>query len=194
MNAYTAAATLVLLLSTSLASAQSLGDLARQEEARRKTIRAPAKVYTNGDLRGGGRATPPPPPVRNAEPPEPPEPPEPGEGSDSPTPAPAKAGSAAAATEGTNTEAYWRDRILRARTDADRSRTYLEALQSRINALTMDFVNRDDPAQRALIEADRTKALGELSRLKTELDKQLKAIDDTLEEARRAGVPPGWLR
>lgn len=195
MNAYTAVATLVLLLSTALASAQSLGDLARQEEARRKTIRAPAKVYTNGDLRGGGgRTAPPPAPARNAVSPEPAEPPEPEEPSGSSTPAAPKAASAAASPEGTNTEAYWRDRILQARTDADRSRTYLEALQSRINALTMDFVNRDDPAQRALIEADRNKALAELSRLKIELDQQLKAIDGILEEARRASVPPGWLR
>ena len=35
-------------------------------------------------------------------------------------------------------------------------------MQTRINALTTDFVNRDDPAQRAVIEHDRQKALAEL--------------------------------
>src|SRR5258706_9026645 len=33
------------------ASAQTLGDVARQEEARRKTVKAPGKVYTNDSLR-----------------------------------------------------------------------------------------------------------------------------------------------
>ena len=36
----------VVVLGTSL-GAQSLGDLARQEEARRKAIKQPAKTYTN---------------------------------------------------------------------------------------------------------------------------------------------------
>ena len=39
----------------------------------------------------------------------------------------------------------------------------LEALQSRVNALSTDFVNRDDPFQRAKIAEDRQKALSEMS-------------------------------
>jgi len=34
----------------------------------------------------------------------------------------------------------------------------------------------------------------ELERLKKEIQQQTKAIADIEEEARRAGVPPGWLR
>ena len=68
-------------------------------------------------------------------------------------------------------------------------------MQTRINALTTDFVNRDDPAQRAVIaqrppEGDRRARPPEEGRRST--DK--KAIADLEEEARRAGVPPGWLR
>src|SRR5258705_13027913 len=40
-----------LVMFASLASAQTLGDVAKKEEARRKDVKAPAKVYTNGDLR-----------------------------------------------------------------------------------------------------------------------------------------------
>src|SRR5258706_5223324 len=40
-----------LVLAASLASAQTLGDVAKKEEARRKDVKTPAKVYTNGDLR-----------------------------------------------------------------------------------------------------------------------------------------------
>ena len=67
-------------------------------------------------------------------------------------------------------------------------------MQTRINALTTDFVNRDDPAQRSVIEQNRNKSIAELARLNTSVKDTQKAIDDLLEEARRAGVPPGWLR
>jgi hypothetical protein len=69
-----------------------------------------------------------------------------------------------------------------------------EAFQSRVNALTTDFVNRDDPYQRAQIAVDRQKALAELERVKTEIVRLKQQIADIEEEARQAGVPPGWLR
>lgn len=81
-----------------------------------------------------------------------------------------------------------------ARAAAERSRMFAEALQSRINALTTDFTNRDDPAQRTVIENDRKKALEELERVKKDMLDQAKAITAIEDEARRAGVPPGWLR
>jgi hypothetical protein len=63
-------------------------------------------------------------------------------------------------------------------------------MQTRINSLNADFVNRDDPAQRAVIERDRQKALAELGRLKQGVLDTKKAIADLEEEARRAGVRP----
>jgi hypothetical protein len=71
---------------------------------------------------------------------------------------------------------------------------FIDALQSRVNGLTADFTARDDPSQRAAIAVDRERALAELSRLKTEIQQQDKAIGDAQEEGRRAGVPSGWLR
>jgi hypothetical protein len=70
----------------------------------------------------------------------------------------------------------------------------VDAMQTRINALNTDFVNRDDPAQRSVIERDRQRALSELTRLKQAVVDGKKAVADLEEEARRAGVPPGWLR
>jgi hypothetical protein len=58
----------------------------------------------------------------------------------------------------------------------------------------MDFSARDDPAQRAQIGAARDKALAELDRLRIAIADGTKAIADLEEEARRANVPPGWLR
>jgi hypothetical protein len=71
---------------------------------------------------------------------------------------------------------------------------FLEALQSRVNALSADFVNRDDPYQRAKIGEDRQKALAEIDRVTREIEATKKSIDTIEEDARKAGVPPGWLR
>ena len=76
----------------------------------------------------------------------------------------------------------------------ERAKTFAEALQSRINALNTDFVNRDDPAQRNVVAADRNKALAEMDRVKKEIEQHTKAIAGIQEEARRAGVPAGWVR
>ena len=76
----------------------------------------------------------------------------------------------------------------------ERDQTYADALQSRINQLTTDFVGRDDPAQRAVLARDKQKSIDELNRLKLAIVNDKKAISDLEEEARSAGVPPGWLR
>jgi hypothetical protein len=71
---------------------------------------------------------------------------------------------------------------------------FAEALQTRINALTTDFASRDDPYQRARVADDRQKAMAEFDRVRSEIELQKKKIGDIEEEARRASVPPGWLR
>ncbi len=70
----------------------------------------------------------------------------------------------------------------------------MESVQSRINALTNDFYARDDPFQRAKIGDERQKTLAELERMKREQETLDKQVADLEEEARRANVPPGWLR
>jgi SMC interacting uncharacterized protein involved in chromosome segregation len=92
-------------------------------------------------------------------------------------------------------QTYWAGRMKDLDTQLDRDQTYVAALQTQVNTLTTDFINKgDDLAQRAIIEQNRQKALGELARLQKEVEKDTKAIADLEEEARRAGAPPGWLR
>ena len=91
-------------------------------------------------------------------------------------------------------EAQWRERIQNERDLLDRSKSFAEALQSRINALNTDFVNRDDPQQRAKIAADRDKALSDLDRTKKEIEEHTKNITKIQDDARRAGAPAGWVR
>lgn len=168
-------------------AAQSLAEVARQEEARRKAINQPSKVLTNKDL-GSVPAAPPP--------------------TDT---APASAAAAEAGKSGDKAgtdkkdaakkdaepakgQGYWSGRMKELQTALSRDQTFAEALQTRISALTTDFTNRDDPAQRAVITADRQKALDELSRLTKQIADDKNAIADLQEDARRAGVPAGWLR
>jgi hypothetical protein len=164
--------------------AQSLADIAKKEEERRRHVKT-GKVYTNTDLA----------PTKAAPP------------GDS---TPSAAGDAAAAKDSSDSKAAdkdakagdkksdeqgeWSKRMASLRETLQRDQVYADALQSRINALTTDFVNRDDPAQRAQIGSQREAAVNELTRLKKQIEDDKKAIADAEEEARRTGVPAGWLR
>lgn len=169
--------------------AQSLADVAKKEEERRKTVTAPAKVYTNKDLNPVPAGSPSPAPVAK-----------PADGAakdkEADTDAKAKAGKAPDAADKTpvKDQAYWAGKYKGLQDALLRDQNYADAMQTRINSLNADFVNRDDPAQRAVIERDRQKALAELARLKQSILDTKKSIADFEEEARRAGVPPGWMR
>jgi hypothetical protein len=192
----TFAVVILLVSATTLAHAQSLADVARSEEARRKKVQKTSKVYTNDDLRADFTTPMPPsaPPasmIGGGEAPSSHTPPSQPAG---PSAAAAPAAADAAAAPAQRDQAFWSARINAARSAVERNRMFLDALQSRINALTTDFVNRDDPAQRSVIEQDRLKALAELERVRKEIEDGNKAIAAIEDEARRAGVPPGWLR
>jgi hypothetical protein len=111
-----------------------------------------------------------------------------------PTPVPDEKPAEQPNPENQKDENYWRNRMTQAREAQRRAEAFAEALQSRINALTTDVVNRDDPYQRAKIADDRQKALAELQRVTGEIEQAKKDISDIEEEARKANVPPGWLR
>lgn len=191
MKRFLAITAVVLVGFAALASAQTsttkpLAQVAKDEEARRKSVKKPAKVYTNNNLRpdiSSGVAAAPTPPST---------PDKPANASPSNT-SPAAPGATAPAA-GAKDQAYWSGRIQAARAALDRTQIFADSLQSRINALTTEFVNRDDPAQRAKLEGDRKAALAELERVKKELEEQRKAITAIEDEARRANVPSGWLR
>jgi hypothetical protein len=195
MTRFTAIAILAasLALTPQLASAQTLADVAKAEEARRKGVKKPAKTYTNDNLRPdittpAVSAVP-----ANGTPGAPDAAPKPGVPSVniplSPDPA---ATTPAAAPSGD--QAAWAARMSAARTALERTRMFADALQSRLNALATDIVNRDDPAQRSVLELERTKALAELERVKKEMAEQTQAIATIEDDARKAGIPMGWIR
>jgi hypothetical protein len=187
-------ALLACLSFPSLVAAQSIVDVARAEEARRKTVRTPTKVYTNEDLlRPDGTG-----PAPTASSPGATAPADSGKtdatkAATPPAPNEAKKDDPKK-DEPKKDETYWKNRMTVAREAAAHDKVLLDALQSRVNALSTDFVNTSDPAQRAVVETNRKTALGEMDRLTKDLEKQNKAMVDTQEEARKANVPPGWLR
>jgi len=89
---------------------------------------------------------------------------------------------------------YWRKLMRDALQARDRNAFLMEAVQSRINALTTDFYARDDPYQRAQLGVERQKTLDELENMKKDQAAFEKQIADIQEKARRANIPPGWLR
>jgi hypothetical protein len=172
--------------SAAVVSAQGLGTVAKKAEDNRKTAKKGTKTYTNADAGNVPAAT-----VTMSA------------ASDKPAaataPAADKAGQkpAEGGTSGsgdTKDQAYWSQRMKALETQLQRDTAFRSALQVQINSLTTDFVNRDDPAQRATIEQERNQALTELDRLTKAIEEDRKAIVNLEEEARRANVPAGWLR
>ncbi|RPI53556.1 MAG: hypothetical protein EHM55_13430 [Acidobacteria bacterium] len=170
-------------------AAQSLADVAAAEATRRKAQKGPSKVYTNDDLSGTmpgsdassapGASSPAPNAgaARQAE----------------PATAPASAARADAVDE-KKTEAYWRARVTAIQQSLGRTKVLIEAMQSRINALNAEALSADDPGKQAALQADLTTAVSEMARLKQESETQNKDLATVQEEARRANIPPGWLR
>ena len=202
--------TLILASAPAAADAQSIVEVARQERLRREAIArqagpgaAPPKVYTDADLVYSGRLT-----VRvgdvardasaesGAVPSAPGAAPsesgtalsESGAVPSAPGAAPAPPGDAAA------DEQQWRERMTAARQALERAERRAAELQTRVNGLWADFTGRDDPAQRAVVEQERQAALAELDETRAEAEELARAVADLRAEARRAGVPPGWLR
>src|SRR4051812_8617023 len=176
-------------VTVSRAQTPTLGEVAKKEADRRKAQPAPAKVYTNKDLPATAQK-----PAAGS----------PAPGAESSTPAdPVAAATANAGDQkpaepmaegGQKTETYWKNRMAAAREELRRSQMFAEALQTRINALNKDVATRDNPVQRARASEDRNEALAELDRVKKDVERGTKQIGDIEEEARKAGVPPAWVR
>jgi hypothetical protein len=180
-NRFVSICILVALAFQTSLSAQSLAEVAKAEEARRKSVKGAGKVYTNDDLGGGAAA--------------PPAPSQPAVSTSTAKPADAAAKPEEnKAVDPTKTEKYWKDRAQTIQQSLSRNKLLLDALQSQSRGLNAEFMNTDDPGQRELIRARIERVTGELQRVQQDIEQQTKASTDLLEEARKAGVPAGWLR
>lgn len=199
------------VLATVVLSGQTLADVARREEARRKAIRTPAKVYTNDDLAPFmPKATtvttdlPPAPPVETTESAKA-DPALPTTGAVATTGAPADAPAAPsgpvtspsdqakARSSEAKGEAYWKGPMTEARAQLERETMLADAFQSRIKELSAEFSSSRDSSHWPTIVAERQKATTELQRLHRQIDDSVRRITQIQEEARTARVPPHWV-
>jgi uncharacterized membrane protein len=157
---------------------RSLAEASAREAFRRSTAPKTKVVLTNAGLPqsamvSGAAVTPPPAGTTDAT---------------------ASAKPAAGAATEKHDETWWRKRISNAREQLRINQQSAEDLQTRINALQRDVVNRDNPQQAAKLREDLQKAITTLDATKAQIETDQKAIVTIQDEARRADVPAGWVR
>ena len=160
--------------------AQSLADAAKKAEETRGTAAGQTgktKVYTKKDV--------------EALPPEVMTSPGKAPGTDTPATAPAEPESAGKA-ESVKDEAYWKGRMAPLRAQLDRDRVMLSATRSALRNLEVYMV----PSQWnwTVYGRDWQRLTSEVSTWEAAVRDDEKRVADLEEEARVAGVLPGWLR
>ena len=183
MKTLIAVLVVVVLLPNALAAQSPLAEAAAKAAAARTAPRAPVKtVYTNDDLPQGK-------PVAPTAAPEP----LPG----APVELPTLTGASQSGTaDMMKTEAYWQDRMRRAQATLDADVIAARAIEIRLandQAASSRSERSNARGDRYLAERARDTA-AELSRAKAAVQTGELAIVTLTEEARTAGVPPGWLR
>jgi hypothetical protein len=211
----------VLAWLPALVAGQSLGEAAAQEKARREKnekARAkgetPVRVYTNTDLRkpeegkeqapasGGPATSAGEAPVsresmdwssRNR-----------GKGRrpvasshESPQAQPevgAAAAEAVTASGYTADEQEWRRQAAERRQEVATLKTRVATAQSEVNRLLFAVMQSTDTNQIMRLRGEQQQAIEQLEALKKELAEAEKGLEDLGEDARRAGVPSGWVR
>jgi hypothetical protein len=161
---------LILAAVAGLANAQSLGEVAARTNKERKG--KAGKVYTNDDLQEAHSAAP-----------------------EQPVATTETAASTPVAPTMDPAQRWRRDARNR-REAISKAEANVAAIQARLNALLVDRdpTNVLDPNRLQTLEADRAKASQDLEAAKEALAKARQALEDLEEEARKQGVPPGWLR
>lgn len=164
---------LLLGLSVGLSSAQSLVDLAKKEKERReKNQTSETKVITDRDLQSHGRLPETLPPTTATE-----------QGSEDPVAAGDEGEGEEEEQDETQNREYWQQRV--------------EGVKKKIQDLEEQLASPDMTWNEGL--RDDVNPLGQknLSRrqeLETQLAQARTELQTIQEEARRAGVPPGWAR
>jgi hypothetical protein len=188
--------TLVALGVAVSSHAQSLGEIAKktQEERDKAKTTAPAKVYTNTDLRDSSPPLATTPAATTAS----------TTSTDTTKVTTPKTDTADKSKELAKDEAYWRGRMssLRSRLATDDAacapkRTLVTRLSNMLSSLpdtAPAIVAGGIIAASGSIAADLAKARTDMEQCEAAVKTDKQVIADTEEEARRLGVLPGWLR
>ena len=97
---------------------------------------------------------------------------------------------------GPGAEQQWRARAEERRSALGLAESRVEGLQYRLDGLRNDtgLDRATDPFRLQKIQAEIVEVTADLERARTELVAARQALENFEEEARRANVPPGWLR
>jgi hypothetical protein len=169
------------LLMTFAQGPATLGDLSRREMLRRQLTPPSKTVVSNMNL-----PEPPPPMIAG----------DPTIVSQEP-PSSATAGAAGDASKPADPpkdEKWWRERMAKARQALAKDEAALPAAEAKAASLTTDVVNMDDPARQRQLRQQLLAMLTEVERIKAQVEADRKLIADIQAEARKAGIPPGWIR
>lgn len=174
---------LLVLLVPAVAGAQGLGDAAKKAQAQRKQTQqqgSKARTYTEDELRAL-------PPIANAG--------DDAEASDASSPAVENRSAAGSGGDPgerlrKQDERMWRSRVATANQRLAAAQKAYQTLSGM--TLVPGYVYVDQNGRTVIHSVEQLQSM--TARAKANLDAAQKALDDLLEEARRANVPPGWLR
>jgi hypothetical protein len=179
-----------LLVFATAAAQTDLGAAAAKERERRKALAggaSPSPSFSNDDLASEKQA------AKEAakeggKPGEKPKPkPQP-----APTPLPTATSDDSAARRAQ--EAGWRARALRARQVVDQTVARVTTLEQQVARIAGDTMASTDTNQILRLQAQRQSLETQLNEARLANKTALEQLANLEEEARRAGVPPGWIR
>jgi hypothetical protein len=99
------------------------------------------------------------------------------------------------ARDAVGAERYWRQRVLEVRSDWKQTLEEIDHLEGRVAELRRRFYAEDDPYYRdRQIKPSWDRALERLEEARDAAETFRARLDQVLEEGRRAGALPGWLR
>jgi len=177
----------LMLAVAGVASAQSLSELAEKEKERRKAAAAAgSQAFTNDDLEKVRPSPSPTPSGKSA--------------AASPAAKPA-ANAASSSADSAGAEASWRqqaqaarDAITAAEQGVAKAESALGSVRTGISQPLPSDGLRQTPPNAMVKEASQEKAESDLAQARASLAQAKAALVDLEERARKASVPPGWLR
>jgi hypothetical protein len=181
----------VLMLLARTGEAQSLGEISRQQRAKKAT--RPPKEYTNDDIPAptlSGTPAPPADPAKDAAKTDAAKPP-----ADATTATAAAPGASSTEKKADELEKEYREKATKLRENITYEERRLDVLQRELNLTQQQYYSDPNVALREQYSRDDiNKRSAEIEAQKASVDKAKQALADLEEELRKKSLPLGWAR
>lgn len=173
---------LLFMSCVNLAIGSQVADVAKKEKERRNKISAPGKVFTNADIaafkaKQGDTSS-------NAV----------SDETESSDETPDYNVALPPDPHSPANEKYWKDRMKQATDHLQELQSKANDLQKTISGLMLNVSNYDGVVAGPQLNAQLGQMKDQLASTQEEIKSAQQAMEDLQEEARKAGVPPGWMR